>query len=65
MTSVFNLATGESRFYTCSPEEAVIAAFAQERGDWETWNYRRRYAYHVRKSQHGVSCGNWVASVEQ
>ena len=48
---VVNLATGQSQLFTCSPREAVIAAYAQERGDWNTWEYPEKYGAMVRESE--------------
>ena len=43
MVKVTNLATLQTAEYSCSPEEAVIAAHAQQHGDFNTWEYRSRY----------------------
>jgi hypothetical protein len=63
MTRALNLATGAAREYTCPPRRAVLAAHAQDGGDWNTWGYERRYGPLVR---HGVRCvtvGDWTALV--
>lgn len=44
MTDVLNLATGARIGYSLPPREAVIAAYAQGLGDWNTWDYTRRYS---------------------
>jgi len=36
MTEVFNLATSQRLTYSCDPRRAVVAAYAQERGDYST-----------------------------
>lgn len=61
MTKVINLRTGEERFYTCSAHEAVVCAYAQERGDWNTWEYEQRYGKLVEESERCVFCGDWAA----
>jgi hypothetical protein len=40
---VMNLKTGEFLTYTTDARSASIAAHAQSRGDWNTWDYERRY----------------------
>jgi hypothetical protein len=61
MTSVtaVNLSTGEERLYTCSPREAVVAAYAQERKDNNTWQYAERYDHLVQQGRWHVFCGDW------
>jgi hypothetical protein len=59
--TVVNLATREVLTYTCSPEEAVVAAYAQEHHDFNTWDYDARYGKLVEHGQHTVLCGNWSA----
>ena len=61
MTRVMDLRTGEYvATYSCSPEDAVRAAFAQlDRKDFNTWDYEKRYlVVHGRRS---VSCGDFCA----
>ncbi len=61
MTIVQNLATGVIIDYSCSPEDAVIAAYAQERKDWNTWNYRKKYSNLIERGKVSVLCGDWAA----
>lgn len=63
--TIMNLATGKTADYTCSPREAVIAAYAQARGDHNTWDYATRYGHlvTVSTSGHTVSCGDFAAYV--
>ncbi len=58
---VVNLSTGETSTYTCSPRQAVIAAYAQDKKDWSTWMYQERYGHLVVESETCVSCGDWSA----
>lgn len=39
ITRVLNLATGAEQTYFCAPEQAVVAAYEQERDNWNTWEY--------------------------
>jgi hypothetical protein len=55
-----NLRTLEERTYSCPPRQAVMAAYAQERGDWNTWEYRERYGANVRESSLCFYCGDWA-----
>jgi uncharacterized protein YutD len=57
--TVKNLATQEERVYTCSPDEAVLAAYAQEHGDWNTWDYQDKYSKLLKKGQYTYLCGDW------
>lgn len=61
MSTAFNLSSGERREYVLAPEDAVIAAFAQSRGDWSTWDYRTRYSGQVVTGAVCVTIGNWSA----
>lgn len=61
MSTAFNLSTGERRIYSLSPEDAVIAAYAQSRGDWSTWSYQTRYSGQVVTGAVCVTIGNWSA----
>jgi hypothetical protein len=58
---VHNLRTDEVRVYTgLCPSEAVIAAYAQEHGDWNTWNYGQ-HRYKPQFGKRTVSLGDWCA----
>ncbi len=39
MIRVLDLATGYSQMYTLPAVQAVIAAYEQAKGNWNTWNY--------------------------
>ena len=56
---VVNLSTRQELIYTCSPEDAVIAAYAQERGDYNTWQYKERYGHLLEEGKHTFLCGDW------
>lgn len=57
----FNLARGEFGpvYVGLTATEAVIAAHAQEQGDYNTWDYWRRYGHLVVSSPRAVTCGDW------
>ena len=60
MTKVENLYTGEARFYTLPPMEAVRAAWLQARGNFNTWSYgNARVPIEVGK--HTIAAGDWCA----
>lgn len=61
MTTVRNLATDEERAYSLPPEEAVLAAYAQARGDWATWEYPEKYGHLLIHGEMTVGCGDWCA----
>lgn len=58
---VLNLATQETLVYQgIGPERAVIAAYAQSRRDFNTWDYAK-YAPLLVRGQRTISCGDWCA----
>lgn len=68
--TVMNLCNpNEKRHYTCTPREAVIAAYAQTLrkaggntiGDWNTWQYEERYGHLVIEGKYCIACGDWSA----
>jgi hypothetical protein len=59
---VHNLLTDESKIYTCDPLDAVIAAYAQEHNDWNTWEYFIRYNHLVEVGQRVLFCGDWYTT---
>lgn len=65
MTDVMNLATGEVRTYDLDPRAAVIAAYAQGLGDFNTWDYGKRYAnIHVVETPTIYNLGDWASFVD-
>jgi hypothetical protein len=62
LVNVFNLATGRAAVYVgISPSGAVVAAHAQDRGDWSVWDYRKKYARGLVINKITVRCGDWTA----
>jgi len=54
-----NLRTGkEITFIGITPSEAVIAAHAQEHGNWNTWEYTQD-KYPVEFGEKSCICGDW------
>ena len=62
VTKVLNLDTGKHTVYSLSPEDAVVAAYEQSRGNYNTWQYPA-FADHpeARRGQYSVSCGDFTA----
>jgi hypothetical protein len=62
-TVVLNLGTSghEEQIYSCPPREAVIAAYAQSRRDFNTWDYEQRYGSLVEEGHVTVMCGDFAA----
>lgn len=68
----FNLARSEfgGTYTDLSPRQAVIAAHAQERGDFNTWDYERTYGPSVIEfADRGrglffATLGDWTASAD-
>ena len=63
VTEVHNLSTGKVQVYTCTPEQAVMAAYAQSLNDWNTWDYGKRYGHLVKNAGHFVTCGDFTTQV--
>lgn len=61
MVTVRDLRTGREQVYSCTPRQAVIAAFAQDRGDWNTWDYETRYGHLVENGRWHFFCGDFAA----
>ena len=65
ITLAINLSTGEERTYVgLSPEQTAMAAYAQQHGDWNTWDYETKYKHLVKKT--GLlkcGCGDWSVCV--
>lgn len=62
MHTVLNLATGKTLYYSCSPAQAVICAFEQTRGNFNTWEYAAPADHpHYRCTFRGHNCGDWAA----
>jgi hypothetical protein len=60
MALVRNLSTLETKEYTCSPRDAVTAAYAQEHGDFNTWNYEQKYGLLIRERRACYGLGDWA-----
>lgn len=64
-TRVLHLGKSGEQIFTCSPREAVIAAYAQSLGDWNTWDYAEKYGDQVMSGKITVSCGDFVSLQDQ
>lgn len=60
---VFDLSRGEygPTYVGVSAQRAVINAYAQDRGDFNTWDYEDRYGDLVVEAEHTVRCGDFSA----
>jgi hypothetical protein len=66
MAKVFNLLTAEwTDRVSLSPADAVIASYAQSRGDWNTWDYQRRYSSQLEESETIFTLGDYSAFKEK
>ena len=63
-TTVYNLSTGEERTYPLPAREAVRAAWFQERGNHNTWEYNDLDAP-ATEGNATIGCGNWCAIKEE
>ena len=62
MTIVLNLLTGEIIEYTCSPAQAVVAAYEQSKKNWNTWDYKQGKNHpEFAEGKWTVRCGNFCA----
>jgi len=62
---VIDLRTGKVHsLYSCTPEEAVVAAHEQSRGNWNTWDYDKSQATQG-PSGLTVFCGDFAAILEK
>jgi hypothetical protein len=60
MCIVMNLITQEKQAYTCEPREAVIAAYAQSMGDFNTWEYEEKYGkLLIKVGSYTFMCGDF------
>lgn len=64
MTTVRNTETGATQSYSIGPRRAVMAAYAQSKGDYQTWQYEDRYGHLVKEHQNGYSLGDYQADKE-
>lgn len=60
LSRVVNLVSGEERFYSLEPREAVIAAYAQSLGDNDTWLYEHHYGGFVFEGRFSFGIGSWA-----
>jgi hypothetical protein len=63
-TSVLNLSTGQEQIYTCPAKVAVICAYAQSLGDWNTWDYDNKYSHLLREGKETWGCGDFCSLKE-
>ena len=61
MCTVMDLRNGRKILYSCPPEQAVIAAYAQDNDDFNTWEYDEKYGHLLLRGNEIVSCGDFSA----
>lgn len=61
LTEVKNLWTGEEREISLPPLDAVVTAYAQDHGDYDTFGYAAKYNKLVTVATVTVTCGGWCA----
>jgi len=61
MCTVMNLKTMDKQIYSCTPKEAVVAAHAQSKMDWNTWQYKDRYSDLLEEGKNTFLCGDFSA----
>ena len=54
-----NLATQQKLTFTCSPKQAVIAAYAQSLKDFCTWKYEEKYNSQLYEGKVTWLCGDF------
>jgi hypothetical protein len=66
MTQVLNLETGAMQAFSLLAPQAVVAAFEQSRGNWNTWDYDPVTHPHIEFGPSGrtVFCGPFGAIIE-
>ena len=64
MTVVLDLMSGTVQIFDTAAKEAVIAAFAQSRGDNSTWLYAERYGDQVVDTGRCYTLGDFTAIKE-
>jgi len=64
LTKVVNLKTGKELFYSLPPEEAVVCAFMQEKGSFNTFEYDYTIA-RLSNSRKTVNCGDFASAMEK
>ena len=61
---VMNLMTGDFVYYmNMSPEQAVICAFEQNKGNYNTWNYFN-IPHKIKTGEKTIACGDFCAMKE-
>ena len=72
LVKVLNLRTNDISYFSCEPIDAVMAAHAQSKGDWNTWDYAKKYRsiVEIQHSQRGgahatIMCGDFATIVRE
>jgi hypothetical protein len=62
MTVVTELGTSKQQEFSCDPRSAVVCAYEQSKGNFNTWTYDFNQAVVTQSGQH-VYCGNFAAKM--
>lgn len=54
--------TDTEHLYTLSPRDAVLAAFALDMGDANSWDWEARWGDRISRAPHGWVAGDWWAA---
>lgn len=59
--TVMNLKDGSKQYFTCSPREAVLSAYAHSVKNGNTWQYEQFYGRLIIEGKMTISCGDFSA----
>lgn len=64
MCTVMDLRTGNKIYYSCSPKDAVLSAYAQDKSDWNTWEYEKKYGHLLEQGNEVIICVDFAAYLD-
>jgi len=59
--TVLSLESDKVQIFSLPPKQAVMAAYAQSLGDYNTWEYEQRYGKLPQRATYGWLCGEFWA----
>lgn len=59
MTEVINKKDGSIQGYTLDPKTALVCAFEQSKGNFNTWDYKSPDKYGIVETEKSVSLGDF------
>jgi hypothetical protein len=63
MIEVYNLASGQSLFYTCGNFRALLNAYATEKKDGNSFDYETKYGNLVELCGQCLTLGDWTTLI--